>query len=372
MSQTQTASDFNLQKVNTKELTQNLAASIEFGGAVYVAGQRGNGKTTIAKQVIKATGKREVYMNASTFDRADMSGYPQLLGSESKDHYVQFLLPEYYRPLIDGDQPCVALLDEVDKADPSILAPLLEFVQFRTINGRPLPNLQSVIMTGNLISEGGNRPPLPLLDRAEKFLVEASLQHWLEWGAATGEIHPSVAAYLTDHPDDLMGDVDIGDNFSSASPRGWHNSSRMIRFGEEHRWGPELFKTKVGSYVGKKIGVKYASYFDHYVVLLPIVEQVMEGKIPAEFSRLEPTKQMVACMIVCARISAEIDKLKPGEKSRTMNVVGKFLQRVDPEMALIAIRSQIGLKKLMSVKFQEYPEFDSVVEHLRKRLYESK
>jgi|SRR5271166_44062 len=322
--------------------------------------------TQISKQVIAASKKREVYLNASTFDRCDMSGFPKLLGDQ-KDEFVRFLLPDYYRHLIEGTEPCVVLFDEIDKTDASVLAPLLEFIQLHTINGRGLKNLNSIIMTGNLIAEGGQRPALPLLDRAEKYLVEGTLNHFLDWGAETGEIHPSVAAYLNDHPDDLFGDVDPGDVFADASQRGWHNASKILRFGEAHKWSKEVLKTKVGGCLGKKIGVKYSTYFDHYVVLLPIVERIMKGTIPAEFTKLEPSKQMVACMIVCARTAREIDNPKT-DVSSVFNVVGKFLQIVDPEMALIAIRSQIGLPKLISINFEKHPEFDAVLERLRKRL----
>ncbi len=335
---------------------------------MFVAGQRGVGKSHIAKQAIAASGKKEVFLNVSTFDRCDLSGYPKM-NQQQVDNYIQYLLPEYYRELIDGKEPCVALLDEVDKADTSLLAPLLEFTQFHSINGRGLGRLSAVIMTGNLIAEGGNRPALPLLDRAEAFIVEASLKEFLEWGAATGEIHPAAAAYLNDHPDDLMGDVDIGENYKSASPRGWHNYSKIMRFGEEHKWSSDILKAKAGSILGKKIGVKYSSYFDHYVVLLPYVERIMKGDIPDDFSKLNPTKQLVACMIVCARASREIDKLGKTDYHPVLDTIGRFLQTVDAEMALISIRSQIGLPKLIASNYSKHKDFDAVLEHLQKRLF---
>lgn len=327
--------------------------------------------THIAKQAIEKSHKREVYLNASVFDRCDLAGFPRLT-SDQKDEFIRFLLPDYYRYLIDGKEQCVVLFDEIDKSDASILAPLLEFIQLHSVNGRPLNNLAAVIMTGNLIAEGGQRPSLPLLDRAEGFVVESSLRHFLEWGATSGEIHPSVAAYLNDHPDDLMGDVDIGDNYKSASPRGWHNYSKVMRFGEERKWNREMLKAKAGAILGKKVGIQYASYFDHYIVLLPYIERIMSGDIPRDFGSLNPTKQIVACMAVCARAANEIDQLGKNGTYNALNTIGRFLQTVDPEMAFISLRSQINLKRLISVSFEKYPDFDAVLEILRKRLYVDK
>src|SRR5208282_4961589 len=117
--------------------------------------RRGSGKTIIGKTSIKESGCKEIYMNLSTMERPDMGGYPNFFAAKQDRHFVDFLLPYWYQDLIEGDTPCVALLDEVDKAEAALWAPLLEFTQFHTINGNKLPNLRAVIMTGNLQSEGG-------------------------------------------------------------------------------------------------------------------------------------------------------------------------------------------------------------------------
>ena len=171
---------FNLEKLNTKDLSEHVAASIQVGGNIAVFGRRGTGKTEISKQEIKKADCIEVYVNLSVLERVDMGGYPNIMSPDPSRKFVDFLLPQFYQLMIEGTRPVVALLDEVDKADPSLWAPLLEFVQFHSINHRPLKNLRAVIMTGNLISEGGSRPSLPLLDRAEKYLVEADATSWLE------------------------------------------------------------------------------------------------------------------------------------------------------------------------------------------------
>ena len=224
-------SDFNLQKLNTKEFGAHVAATIKMGGNLAVFGRRGTGKTVITKYEIEQSKCRELYINLSVMERVDLGGYPDVMG-KTKSKYVNFLMPQMYEPLIEGNTPVVCLFDELDKADPSLWAPLLEIVQFRSINHMPLPNLHSIIMTGNLVSEGGSRPSLPLLDRSEKFLLEADAALWLDWAGKMGHIHPSITAYINDHPNDLFGAVDPEDRYADASPRGWNQppiSSSLVR-----------------------------------------------------------------------------------------------------------------------------------------------
>lgn len=364
------ASDFNLQKISTKELSDNLRATIDFGGNVVIIGRRGSGKTQISKEIIKSTACKEVYLNLSVMERPDIGGYPNFFAAQAGKTYVDFLLPAFYQHLMEGDQPVVALLDEVDKAESSLWAPLLEFTQFHTINGRELPNLRAIIMTGNLQSEGGQRPSLPLLDRAEKYLVEASHHHWLDWASKTGRIHPSVTAYIADHPEDLFGDVDPGDVYADPSPRGWDNASKILTFGEEKRWNHRIMTNKVSGCIGKKTGIKYAAYFDHYQVLLPIIEKIMKGEEVQGFKNLEQSKQMVACMIACARLSRTLDELKPNQKEKpaTAKTIANFLKTVDPEMALIAVRSQIGLERVVNSGLDEEPEWDVILRDIARRV----
>ncbi len=342
------SSDFGMKKLSTKDFGEHLAATIQFGGNLAIFGRRGSGKTHISKYEIKQAKMREIYMNASVFERVDLGGYPDFKNVSSVRKYIDFLLPGCYEHLIEGTQKCVVLLDEVDKADPSVWAPLLEFTQFHTMNGRELPNLHAVVMTGNLQAEGGVRPCLPLLDRAEKYIVEADVTSWLAWAAKTGEIHASATAYLYDHPEDLYGETDPGDVYADPSPRGWHNASKILTFGEKHKWSTRMLTDKVAGCVGKSAGIKYSQYYDHYQVLLPLIKDIFDGKnVEKEFNGFEQSKQMITCMITCARLARNIDECKDGQSPDNSKIISNFMRQVDSEMALIAIRSQIGLQRMV-------------------------
>jgi len=370
MAEKANVSDFNLERLKPKELESHLGLTIAFGGNITVIGRRGGGKSTIAKSAIKKSDHEEIYLNLSVMERPDMGGYPNFNASKEGQKYVDMMLPKFYEKLIDGNRPCVALLDEVDKAESALWAPLLEFTQFHTINGRSLPNLKAVIMTGNLPSEGGARPILPLLDRSEKFLLESDHNEWLDWSGKEGKIHPSVTAFIADHPDDLYGDVDPGDIYADPSPRGWEAVSKIVSYGEKHNSSNHLITQKVAGCVGKKSGIKYTAYFNHYQVLLPLVERIMNGEKIKEFDNIEPSKRMVVTMIACARVARVLDDLKKDKEysgkafPSSVVYVGRFLREVDPEIALVALRSQITLERVADHQLDSDKNWDAVLEDI--------
>lgn|SRR5574337_737622 len=365
------SSDFNLQKLNTKELSSHVSATIQMGGNIAVFGRRGTGKTEISKSEIKKLDLKEVYINLSVMERVDLGGYPNVMAPARDSDYVNFLLPQMYEEMIDGKQGVVALLDEVDKADPSLWAPLLEFTQFRSINGKKLDNLQAIVMTGNLISEGGQRPSLPLLDRTEKFLVEADAGSWLDWaGKSGGRIHPSVTAYINDHRKDLFGAVDPEERYADPSPRGWDRASQILFAGDKQGWDPYLLNKKVAGCVGKDAGIKFSNYYEHFIELLPMVEDIYSGRdVSNKYGPLEPTKKIVACMIACSRLASYLDEVEMGkELPPAVKHMGKFLNKVSHENVLIAVRSQIQIERIVTYGLDEHPDWAQVLARVNREI----
>lgn len=369
-------SDFNLRKLSTVELERNTAASISAGSNLSVFGRRGTGKTEIFKQQIAASGHIEVYINISLYERTDLGGYPDLMSghneqaeSESKYRFIDFLLPKMYKNMLEGNKKVVICLDEVDKADPSLWAPLLELTQFRSINGLVLPNLHCTLMTGNLISEGGKRPSLPLLDRTEKYLVEADFNSWQKWAARSNSIHPSILAYLTDHCDHLFGGADPQDRYADPSPRSWHMASKLLYAGEEHGWSPDLLLNKVYGCVGKEIGIQFDQYYTHYQVLTPMINEIFDGIIVKDkFEKLAPTQKLVSCLMTCTRAANDMDKHTPKDQPVSLKYVGRFLSDVENEDALVSIRNQITGARIAKYRLDQHESWKELITSIKKNL----
>ena len=197
------------------------------------------------------------------------------------------------------------------------------------------------------------------------------VSHWLDWASSkeSGGIHPSITAFINDHPDTLFGEVDSGDFYADPSPRSWHNASNLLNFGEKRNWPHKLMMMQVSGFVGKKAGIQYSSYFDHYQVLLPMVEKIMKGENPKGFDALEPGRKMVCSMLVCSRTARVLDAMtKKNEFPMSVDYVGKFLKNVDTEMALISIRSQIGLQRTIDSGLMDHKAFDEILAEVAKRI----
>ncbi len=372
-------SDFNLQKLDTEGYAKSIRFAIDSGASIAAFGRRGSGKTQIAKEEIKAANCKEVYLNLSVLERPDLGGYPNLLNPTGS--FVDFRLPESFRAMIEGNEPVVALLDEVDKAEPSLWAPLLEFTQFHTINGRALKNLKAVIMTGNLISEGGNKPCLPLLDRASKFLIEPDVGKWMEWAGKSGKIHGSVTAYIHDNPADLYGEVDPDSSYADPSPRSWENASKALFIAEKAKFDAETTYRMVAGCVGNATGLKYRAYFEHYQKILPLVEELFAGKdIKKKFQDLKTTEQLVISMIVCSRLSAVLDAnesaIKDQKGKKTLPKVvddaltnsSKLLLEISQEYCLISVRSQLKIERIINFSLDDHPDFGKTLARVRQKI----
>lgn len=363
-------SDFNLEKINTDQLASHISLSFQSGDNLFVVGRRGSGKTQIAKQCILNSKLNEVYINLSLFERTDF-GYPKLFGfdaSSKEENFVDYLLPIMFKPLIYGNKKSVIIFDEVDKADHSILAPLLEILQFHTINGRLLPNLKCCILTANLIAEGGVRPPLPILDRTQKYLLDASdASIWLKW-AATPEahIHPIVFKFIEDHPKYLCGQTDIGDNYGSESPRSWHLASNMIHFAETANWPTERIIAKVAGFVGKRAGTEFATYYNHYERLVPLAQRIMhldnDKESNQEFLALGPSDQFMLTMIIAARFASILDMNDPEKETPpAINRVAHFMKLAGHEHMIVSLRSQVQGERVRKWKLNRVPLWKELI-----------
>ena len=366
-------SDFNLQRLDTKQFFAHIKASIEAKSNIAGFGFRGIGKTSITRQAITAADHLLVYCNLATYERPDLSGYPNI--ANSPDQFVHHLFPIKFQPLLEGNKPCVLLLDELDKADSSLNAPLLELIEDHAMNGTKFPNLMSVISTGNLVSEGGTRPIPPLLDRTEKYLVEATVEAWLEWAGA--HIHPSVRAFIHDKPGMLLDVVDHPTHFATRSPRGWHKTSNICHFGEKFDWDVDLINEKAAGFVGKQAGSEFQLYFSQYKTLLPLVDGIFnERNYKSAFDNLSPNEKLYVAMIVSSRFAGYLDSNKPTEEYRDspkhkqmLKVSGTFytlLYSVHPEFCLICVQQQIGNTRWPKWKLDTVPEWNGIINSINK------
>lgn len=117
-------------------IEKNLEQYAEHNLNVLLIGTHGIGKTTIVKQLAKKLNLVFKYFSSSTLDPwAELVGIP-VPDKERKS--VDFYRPE------ELEKAEFIFFDELNRADPKVLDSVLEVIQFKTINGVPLPNLKMV------------------------------------------------------------------------------------------------------------------------------------------------------------------------------------------------------------------------------------
>lgn len=130
-----------MQKTN--DLQRILRQAILNALNVLIEGPHGQGKSSVILTVAAEFGLRVKYFSASTLDPfADLVGIPVPVEQDGQRRLVYHQQQE----LLEAE---LLVFDELNRAHPKVLNAVYEIVQFRQVNGTPLPRLRSVIAAMN-------------------------------------------------------------------------------------------------------------------------------------------------------------------------------------------------------------------------------
>jgi hypothetical protein len=334
----------NLSELNQEQCLNLLRFNAKTGGNICLFGQRGTGKTTMALQIAKECNLDITYLNLSTLDRGDILGLPNIY---DKSDIITYKSPYFLPKLQEGQKPThLLLLDEIDKCAGEITAPLLEILQFRTINGKPL-NIVACVATANLPEEQvySSRISSALLDRTMKFILSFNFQIWLAWARSKG-LHPLVLSFLCRDPQLTCGKISDY-SYASPSPRGWEQVSRAIQQAEQYNLDDtDTITNLVAGYVGFEAATLFQAWFEHYRVFEKSIHSMLEGRENnIKFAELDKTAQWVFTSSACA-LAKNKCLAKPNKpKFRYLESLCEFLDReqVDVEIQLVALRNSFPM-----------------------------
>ena len=111
---------------------------------VLLIGQHGIGKTMIVVEEVRRQGLRLKYYSAATLDPwADLVGIPVPVDVSDRTNGARHKELLFVRPG-DIEDAQILFFDELNRGHPRILNAVLELIQFKSINGAPLPCLRMV------------------------------------------------------------------------------------------------------------------------------------------------------------------------------------------------------------------------------------
>lgn len=321
----------NIPEINQSELLQHYQFAISTKSNCIVFGPSGSGKTECAIQACHEKGVQYVYWNLSVSERPDLQGIPKVDGD-----YVVYATP---KTLPYGDVPKVIIFDETDKAPYEILQPLLELLQFRTINDKPL-NIISIFLTGNLPDEFTNSEPIShaITNRCGVFELVPSLQIWVQW-AIRNDIHPLITGFLSKAENAEFFVRPSRNNqmycYAYPTPRSWTEGSRLLKAlgkTEDSKFQYDILASRVGQEAAERLKV----WINYYIKLEPVISDIFNGNDIDVY--LEDDEIFVCAIGVLSRLNAWIKDKPPQEAQEKAEKVFLWTRNIHTDLQIAAYR----------------------------------
>jgi hypothetical protein len=316
--------------------------------------------THIAMQAAEECGYNVNYINLSVIERPDLAGYPNM---NSPGDIITFKSPSFLPKLLDSNKPdSIILFDEVDKAPVEVTAPLLEILQFKSINGNAI-NVAGCILTGNLSNEGAysNLISTALLDRGAKYILSFNFEKWIDW-AKLNNVHDLILGFLRSNPEFACGDIE-DTCYASPSPRSWTLASEALNRARELKIVDiESVTQIISGFVGGEAGLRFKIWYEHYRRFEPYIHSLIEsGIMTFDFNALAPTEKVVfvvsACYYSKQRVLAESGKSK--NKFAYLENLCKFFThyQVDNEVQVMGLYNSFDFVFISKHKLYACKEF---------------
>ena len=348
----------NLQEVNQEQALNLTKFFISAGQNIFLFGQRGIGKSFISLQAAKECGYKVSYINLSVIERADLAGYPNI---NSKDDIITFKSPYFLPPLIDDKADSIILFDEIDKCSPEITAPLLEILQFKKINGKPI-NVAACVLTGNLMNEGAysNQISTAILDRGAKYNLSFNFDKWVDW-AKLNDVHDLILGFLRANPEFACGAIEQTTQ-ASPTPRAWTMASEaLIKAKELKIVDIETVSQIISGFVGLEAGLRFNQWYSFYRLFDPYIHSLIEtGSMNFDYAALTPTEKLVFVVSTCYYAKQKLLKeTKNKGKFYSLENLCAFFTRykVDYELQVMGIYNSFGFNDIVNRKLYECKTF---------------
>lgn len=349
----------NLQEIDQEQALHLSKFFIRSHQNLFLFGRRGVGKTHIALQAAEECGLKVSYINLSVIERPDLAGYPNL---NAPGDVITFKAPAFLPKLLEAKADTILLFDEVDKAPSEVTAPLLEILQFRTVNGIPL-NVTGCILTGNLINEGAysNQISSALLDRGAKYILSFNFEKWVDW-AKTNMVHDLILGFLRSNPEFACGELE-DTCYASPSPRGWTLASEaLIKAKDLKLVDIDTITHIISGFVGGEAGLRFKIWYEHYRKFEPFIHSLIEaGTMTMSFADLAPTEKVVFVVAACYHAKMKVfgESVKSKNRFVYLENLCKFFtnHNVDKELQVMGLYNSFDFDMIAKNKLYTCKEF---------------
>lgn len=376
----------DIAEVTQSEFARLANYALKNNKTITVIGPSGAGKTEISTQVAnqvlidfaKETEEEPgqvLYLNASALERPDLIGMPVVEELSNKQKVTRYAAPEFLPQLAPGAKPKnILVLDEIDKALSELQNPLLEVVQFRTLNGVPL-DIKAIIMTSNRPDENAMSRPIShaLLGRGMVFVLNPTLKDWKNW-AMENDVSTLIISFLVQSSEYFYKPPKTDPTaYCYPTPRRWYMASQELRKMQKDadrgklELDYRLVEMMISGYVGYEASLKFKVWLTHYRELFPSVKNlILHNTIPEDLSY---DQNMI---LLCSAVD-EVSKLMnikgghtPAEHEiqsvhKYLDNVCKYAMTLQPDVQALAFKGRIGQQRRNMYRLSEVESYKNIM-----------
>lgn len=234
------------------------------------------------------------------------------------------------------EHPVCLFFDDVDKANPQVMAGMLSVFGKRMVRDRHLHAGTIIVAAGNRAGQDAfaNELSESIRTRVTILDLEPDLEQFSTYGTESGEIHPAVIGFLHYRPDLLFKAADEGsEDARNPSPRTWREASQqMFRVSEDAKLGgTNAWKGIVQRKCGSSVGHDFYAWYT-IVSTIDVRRILKDGDLSAAPASTDNTKKRQWEYAAVFATTSYIRK--EGLKKEDMAGFTLLLDYISPELCL--------------------------------------
>ncbi len=317
-----------------KSIVPNLPPHI----AALLRGPTGVGKSHVARGFADELGLPFIDVRGSTMDEAKVGGLPDMKAVDEKK-VATFVVPSWFKTACE--QPCVIMLDELNRSMPSVQQAFFQIVLDRELGNdedgtpyrlHPETRVIAAVNAGNEYDVNEMDPAL--LRRFWVCDVEPTVADWVEW-AEGADVDSIIIEFIKQEPGHWRVDPsEVEPGTVCPNPASWHRlSESLVHMGlaPAELAGQEVpghFYGILNGFIGTEAAIAFRDFVKNYELQIT-AEDILDGKVKAADVADAPASQLAGLVEKLSNHAKENNW-----KSAQVKRVGKFAEEVGGEFLI--------------------------------------
>ena len=198
----------------------------------YLVGAPGIGKTEMVKQIAQELDLGFFATSVTHHTRNSMLGLP-VITEQDWGKYTEYTMPDILAQVekrqLAGEKEGILLIDEFASMSEALVAPMLAFLQSKSVGNHTLPEGWVIILCSNPpeFNETAREFDAAVMDRVRLMNIEYSKEDFLKY-ARTHKMHPIILDYLKQQDEGGYICRRTGGKSEIVTARGWENLSDCL------------------------------------------------------------------------------------------------------------------------------------------------